>query len=71
MSKITIDDGPRLVPVKPMAGKYVGRWSGYNVRFTDRAARDYELCVHEGVRGMNFPVTVIVKEDGEVTVTDI
>jgi len=51
--------------VVPPDGEYKGFWGGYNVRFTIND-QNFEFESESGVRGMNIPVIVSVK-NGVVT----
>jgi len=49
-------------------GTYDGSWSGYVVTFVDEQGRNWQFDMSIGVRGLNCPCTVHVK-DGEIGVS--
>lgn len=49
-------------------GTYPGRWSGYEVEFAAFCTTYTVSGLSTGVRGLNIPCTVVVK-DGEIEVS--
>lgn len=64
-SAVLNDVPPQLLPKN---GSYRGLWTGYKVR-VQIGIYSYDFDASEGVRGMNVPCVVHVK-DGEYLVED-
>jgi hypothetical protein len=57
----------KLTEERPPEGTYQGKWSGYVVRLEAPQGK-YEITTGHGVRGIDIPCFVTVKEDGAIII---
>lgn len=65
MNKITKITEKLPQPATIPDGTYQGTWGGYKIEAKIRG-KDYEMTTDDGVRGINVPVVITIK-DGEAT----